>query len=115
MVFTRMLRSFRSRIQLRAKARTAALEAAYTLNAGVPELAATAARHYDAWEQAIIDFVADRSGQPSDALYPLLVGRTTLAACRAAYERWAARGDTDLRVYLDEALRTLAAGFAVTS
>jgi mycofactocin system transcriptional regulator len=82
-----------------------------TLVATVPELAASAARHYDAWEQAIIDFVARRSAQPADSLYPLAVGRATLATCRAAYERWAARADADLTVYLDAALRALAAGF----
>jgi mycofactocin system transcriptional regulator len=82
------------------------------LISGVPELAAGAMRHYDAWEQAIVDFVAARTGQPSDSLHPLAVGRTTLAACRAAYERWVARADADLRVYLDAALRALSAGFA---
>ena len=50
-------------------------------------------------------------GQPADSLLPLAVGRATLAACRAAYERWAARADADLTVYLDAALRALAAGF----
>ena len=39
------------------------------------------------------------------------MGRATLASCRAAYERWAARADADLTVYLDAALRALAAGF----
>jgi mycofactocin system transcriptional regulator len=83
-----------------------------SLIGSTPELAAAAALHYDAWERAIIDFVAARSGQPSDSLYPLAVGRATLATCRAAYERWAARADADLVVYLDAALRALAAGFA---
>ena len=68
--------------------------------------------HYDAWERAIVDYVARRSRQPADSLYPLAVGRATLAACRAAYDRWAARADADLTVYLDAALRALAAGFA---
>jgi hypothetical protein len=35
-----------------------------------------------------------------------------LAACRAAYDRWSARADADLTVYLDAALRALAAGLA---
>jgi hypothetical protein len=39
-VLMRMLRPLTSSIQLRANARTAALDAAYTLNAGVPLLAA---------------------------------------------------------------------------
>lgn len=80
-----------------------------------PELAAAAALHYDAWERAIIDFVATRARQPADSLYPLAVGRATLATCRAAYERWAARADADLNRYLDAALRALAAGFADAS
>jgi mycofactocin system transcriptional regulator len=77
----------------------------------VPELAASATIHYDAWERAVAEFVARRSGQPADSLYPLAAGRATLAACRAAYERWAARADADLTLYLDAALRALSAGF----
>jgi len=77
----------------------------------VPELAASATIHYDAWERAVAEFVARRAGQPADSLYPLAAGRATLAACRAAYERWAARADADLTLYLDAALRALAAGF----
>ena len=76
-----------------------------------PELAASAATHYDAWERAISEFVARRTGQPADSLYPLTAGRVTLAACRAAYERWAELGDAELRHYLDAALRAVAAGF----
>jgi mycofactocin system transcriptional regulator len=75
------------------------------------ELAGSASLHYDAWERAVVDFVAERSGQPAESLYPLTVGRATLAACSAAYERWAARADADLTGYLDAALRALAAGF----
>lgn len=78
----------------------------------VPELAASAAVHYDAWERAVSEYVARRAGQPADSLYPLAVGRAVLAACRAGYDRWAARADADLTVYLDAALRALAAGFA---
>jgi TetR/AcrR family transcriptional regulator, regulator of mycofactocin system len=76
----------------------------------VPELGASAMHHYDAWERTVSDFVGTRCGQPGDSLYPLVAGRTTLAACRAAYERWAARADADLTVYLDAALRGLSAG-----
>ena len=46
------------------------------------------------------------------SLYPLAIGRATLAACRAAYDRWAVHADGDLAVYLDAALRALAVGFA---
>ena len=82
-----------------------------SLLSSVPELIASAAIHYDAWERAIVDFVARRSGQPANSLYPLAVGRAVLAACRAGFDRWAARADADLTVYLDAALRALAAGF----
>jgi mycofactocin system transcriptional regulator len=80
----------------------------------VPALQSSAAVHYGAWEQAISDFVAARIGQPADSLYPLAVGRATLAACRAAYDRWSARADADLTYYLDAALAALAAGFEPT-
>jgi TetR/AcrR family transcriptional regulator, regulator of mycofactocin system len=88
------------------------LRARMSLIGSVPALMANAAVHYDAWERAVSDFVARRAGQPAGSLYPLAVGRATLAACRAAYDRWAVHADADLTVYLDAALRALAAGFA---
>ncbi|MEO8889838.1 MAG: mycofactocin system transcriptional regulator [Jatrophihabitantaceae bacterium] len=75
------------------------------------ELAASASQHYDAWERAISEFVGRRSRQPAQSLYPLTMGRVTLAACRAAYERWAEHADADLGHYLDAALQAVAAGF----
>jgi hypothetical protein len=77
-----------------------------------PGLFAGAATHYDDWERAISEFVAGRIRQPVDSLYPLTVGRATLAACRAAYDRWVSLADADLTVYLDAALCALAGGFA---
>ncbi|MCU1656581.1 MAG: mftR [Pseudonocardiales bacterium] len=77
----------------------------------VPALQASAAPHYDAWERAVGDFAAARRGESTDALIPLAIGRTTLAACRAAYDQWVVRADADLTVYLEAALRSLAAGF----
>ena len=88
------------------------LRARMALIGSVPGLTASAVVHYDEWERAISDFVARRSGQPPGSLYPLVIGRATLAACRAAYDRWAVHADADLAVYLDAALRALAAGFA---
>jgi hypothetical protein len=44
----------------------------------------------------------------------LAIGRATLAACRAAYDRWSVRADADLTVYLDAVLTALAAGFGGT-
>jgi len=77
----------------------------------VPALEASAAHHYDAWERAVSDFAAGRLGQPASSLYPLAIGRATLAVCRSAYDRWVERADTDLTAYLDQALRALATGF----
>jgi mycofactocin system transcriptional regulator len=87
------------------------LRARMNLIMSVSALQASAAVHYDAWEQAISDFVATRIGQPAGSLYPLAVGRATLAVCRAAYDRWCARADADLTVYLDAAVAALTAGF----
>ena len=88
------------------------LRARMSLIGSVPALMASAAVHYDAWERVISDFVARRAGQPAGSLYPLAVGRATLAACRAAFDRWVVHADADLTAYLDAALRALAAGFA---
>jgi TetR/AcrR family transcriptional regulator, regulator of mycofactocin system len=77
----------------------------------VQALQASAAHHYDAWQEAVSEFAARRMGQPAGSLYPLAIGRATLAVCRSGYDRWAERADADLTVYLDLALRALAAGF----
>jgi mycofactocin system transcriptional regulator len=77
-----------------------------------PALSFSAAEHYEAWERAVSEFAGRRLGQPAESLYPLTVGRSVLAACRAAYDRWSARADADLTRYLDAALTALAAGFA---
>jgi TetR/AcrR family transcriptional regulator, regulator of mycofactocin system len=77
-----------------------------------PGLYAGAAVHYDAWEGVVAEFVGHRSGQPPDSLLPLAVARATLSCCRAAYDRWVTRADTNLTVYIDAALSALSAGFA---
>ncbi|MDT4980341.1 MAG: TetR/AcrR family transcriptional regulator, regulator of mycofactocin system, partial [Pseudonocardiales bacterium] len=86
------------------------LRARMNLIGSVPALQASAAPHYDDWERAVSDFAATRLGQPPDSLYPLAIGRTTLAACRTAFDLWVARADNDLTYYLDQALRALASG-----
>ncbi len=91
------------------------LRARMNLIGSSPALQASAAVHYDAWERVVSEFVGARTGQPPWSLYPLTVGRSTLAACRAAYERWSARADGDLTVYLDAALTALAAGFTAAA
>lgn len=87
------------------------LRARMHLIGSVPALHASAAPHYDAWERTVSDFAARRLAQPADSLHPLSIGRTTLAACRSAFDRWVTRGDADLTVYLDASLAALAAGF----
>jgi mycofactocin system transcriptional regulator len=81
------------------------------LIATVPALSSSAAEHYEAWEQAISEFAGRRLGEPAGSLYPVAIGRATLAACRAAYDRWSVRADADLTVYLNAVLTALAAGF----
>lgn len=81
----------------------------------VPMLQASAAVHYDAWEQTIIDYAASRLDQAPHALLPLAIGRATLAVCRAAYEYWVARADTDLMDYLDQAIRMMASSFDISA
>jgi TetR/AcrR family transcriptional regulator, regulator of mycofactocin system len=85
------------------------------LISSVPALQASAAQHYDAWERTVIEFAAGRLGLEPDSLYPLAIGRATLAVCRSAYDRWADRADADLTVYLDRALRALASGFTIAA
>ncbi len=89
------------------------LRARMSLLGSAFSLQSSAAAHYDAWERVVREFVAARIGHPPGSLYPLTVSRSTLAACRAAYERWSARADGDLTVYLDAALSALSAGFAI--
>jgi TetR/AcrR family transcriptional regulator, regulator of mycofactocin system len=91
------------------------LRARMNLIGSVPALQSSAAVHYDAWERVVSEFVGTRTGQPPWSLYPLAVGRCTLAACRAAYDRWSVRADGDLTVYLDAALTALAAGFTAAA
>jgi TetR/AcrR family transcriptional regulator, regulator of mycofactocin system len=87
------------------------LRARMNLVGSVAALQASAAPHYDDWERAVSDFAASRLGQPADSLYPLSIGRTTLAACRTAFDLWVARADDGLTHYLDLALRALGCGF----
>lgn len=87
------------------------LRARMQLIGSVPALLASSAPHYDAWERAVSEFAAGRLGCSPDALVPLSIGRTTLAACRSAFDRWVAVGGVDLTAFLDTALRALAAGY----
>jgi mycofactocin system transcriptional regulator len=87
------------------------LRARTQLLAAVPELSARTAGHYAAWERVVAEFVARRTDRPAGSLYPVAVGRATLATCRAAYDTWVERPEADLTVSLEAALRALEAGF----
>jgi mycofactocin system transcriptional regulator len=76
-----------------------------------PALQASATQYYDDWERAVSEYAGRRLGEPPDALVPLAVGRTTLATCRAAFDRWLEEGG-ELVDHLDTALDALARGFA---
>ncbi|QZY53533.1 acyl-CoA-like ligand-binding transcription factor [Leucobacter tenebrionis] len=85
------------------------------LLASEPALNAVATDYLAAWEHIISEFAGKRLGQPATSLYCVVVGRTTLAACRAAFEEWAAHPDDTLASYLDSALIALARGFGSSS
>jgi TetR/AcrR family transcriptional regulator, regulator of mycofactocin system len=93
----------------------AELRTRMSLIGSIPALQASAGPHYDAWELAVSEFAATRLGQPVDSLYPLTIGRTTLAACRAAFDTWVKGADADLTVYLGAALMALEDGFATSA
>lgn len=80
-----------------------------------PELLASAALGYRTWEFAISEFAARRTGQDLTSLYPLAIGRATLAACRAAYDQWIELESGALTDYLDAALSALESGFSDAS
>lgn len=85
------------------------------LTASDPAVAALVAEYFAVWEHVVSEFAGRRLGQPADSLYPVVVGRTVLAACRAALEEWAAHQDDSLTSYLDSVLVVLATGFGSRS
>ena len=87
------------------------LRARMALIGSVPGLVASAAVHYDAWERAVGRVRGAARRAAGRLAVPAGRGPATLAACRAAYDRWMVHADADLTVYLDAALRALAAGF----
>ncbi|MFJ3212664.1 mycofactocin system transcriptional regulator [Streptomyces flaveolus] len=77
----------------------------------VPALQADSTLRYSSWRRVVTAFVADRTGQPQDALLPRQIGYATLATCIAAYEQWLADQNADLTELLDAAMRELQGGF----
>jgi TetR/AcrR family transcriptional regulator, regulator of mycofactocin system len=77
-----------------------------------PALQAHSTLRYAAWREVIAEFVAERTGQPPDALTPRTIGHAMLGVAVAAYEQWLETDDADLGGMLDTAMRELAAAFA---
>ncbi len=78
----------------------------------VPALQAPSTLRYAAWRQVIADFVADRTGEPADALAPQAIGYAMLGVAIAAYEQWLRADGADLCELLDTALHALTSGFS---
>ncbi|MER6984449.1 mycofactocin system transcriptional regulator [Streptomyces carpinensis] len=78
----------------------------------VPALQADSTLRYSSWRSVVTAFVADRTGQPQDALLPRQIGYATLATCIAAYEQWLADQNAELTQLLDAAMRELQGGFS---
>lgn len=76
---------------------------------GTPALQAHSTLRYAAWRQVVADYVAQRLGEPPDALVPQTIGHASLGVALAAYERWLS-ADAELRELLDEVFRALAHG-----
>jgi mycofactocin system transcriptional regulator len=77
-----------------------------------PALQAHSTLRYAAWREVIAEFVADRTGQSTDALTPRTIAYAALGVAVAAYEQWLETDDADLGGLLDTAMRELAAAFA---
>ncbi len=77
-----------------------------------PALQAHSTLRYAAWREVIAEFVAERTGQPPDALAPRTIAYAALGVAVAAYEQWLETEDADLSGLLDRAMRELAAAFA---
>ncbi len=78
----------------------------------VPALQAHSTLRYAAWREVIAGFVAGRTAQPPDALFPQAVAYALLGAAVAAYEQWLDGGQDDLAELLDRAVLALATAFS---
>lgn len=69
----------------------------------VPSLTAHSTLRYAEWRQVIAEFVAERLGDPPDAIEPQAIAWACLGLSLAAYEQWLAHPDADLLALIDEA------------
>lgn len=63
---------------------------------------------YAQWRDVIAEFVAQRSGERADALFPRLVGHLMLGAAVTAYEQWLADPAADLAALLEATVTRVA-------
>jgi TetR/AcrR family transcriptional regulator, regulator of mycofactocin system len=81
----------------------------------VPTLRAHSTLRYEAWRSVVAEYAAGRLGVPEDDPAPRAIAWAMLGAALSAYEQWLRHEDADLTTLLDDALRMLNAGFAVTT
>ncbi|WP_216897730.1 mycofactocin system transcriptional regulator [Nocardia alni] len=77
----------------------------------VPALQAHSTLRYRSWRAVVSEFAAGRLGLRADDLIPRAIGHATLGVAVGAYEHWLGDPESDLTELLDQALRSLAAGF----
>jgi TetR/AcrR family transcriptional regulator, regulator of mycofactocin system len=77
----------------------------------VPALQAHSMLRYRAWREVIAEFVAERLGQPVDALGPQTLAHAALGTSMAAFVVWVDDPSRDLVETLEEAYALLASGF----
>lgn len=83
-----------------------------TLIARVPALQAHSAVRYAAWREIVAEFAARRLGQEPDDLVPTTVAHMALGATMAAFQRWVAHPDEDVKEHLRRAFALVHAAFA---
>lgn len=82
-----------------------------TLITSVPALQAHSMLRYASWRAVVAEFVAERLGEPPDALLPQTIAHTAVGTSMAAFIRWVEHPDDDLEANLTKGYRGLATGF----
>jgi TetR/AcrR family transcriptional regulator, regulator of mycofactocin system len=72
-----------------------------------PALQAHSTLRYAGWRSVIAAHVAERTGEPVEAMGPQLVAHLSLACAVTAYEQWLNHPGSDLQQLLDTAFRGL--------
>jgi mycofactocin system transcriptional regulator len=72
-----------------------------------PSLQAHSVLMYERWRAVIANYVAARTGQPSDGLLPRSIGHISLGLAISAYEQWLRPDAADLEQLLMDAMSGL--------